>query len=76
MRINAAVALGAVRSRSAISSVLFNVLESLVVGLESSQNLEVFGEYQHQSNLGKREKFLMVVLKRKKLKKGFGVIFL
>jgi len=51
VRINAAVALGAVRNRNAISSLLFNVLESLVVGLESSQNLEVFGEYQHQSNL-------------------------
>jgi hypothetical protein len=51
VRINAAVALGAVRNRGAINSALFHILESLVVGLESSQNLEVFGEYQHQSNL-------------------------
>eukprot|EP00088_Acartia_fossae_P039609 TRINITY_DN4123_c0_g1_i11.p1 TRINITY_DN4123_c0_g1~~TRINITY_DN4123_c0_g1_i11.p1 ORF type:complete len:943 (-),score=161.07 TRINITY_DN4123_c0_g1_i11:371-3199(-) len=51
VRINAAVALGAVWGRPAVNSLLFDILESLVVGLESSQNLEVFGEYQHQSNL-------------------------
>jgi len=51
VRINAAVALGAVKNRAAVNSSLFNIMESLVVGLESSQNLEVFGEYQHQSNL-------------------------
>jgi len=51
VRINAAVAIGSVWGRPVVDSQLFNILECLMLGLESSQNLEIFGEYQHQSNL-------------------------
>jgi len=51
VRINAAVAIGSVWGRPVINRQLFNILQCLMLGLESSQNLEIFGEYQHQSNL-------------------------
>merc|ERR1719383_1061408 len=51
VRINAAVSLGCVWSRSVLGSSYFPVLEGLLTSLESSQNFEVFGEWQHQSNL-------------------------
>jgi len=51
VRINAALALGSVWGRPVLGTQFFSVLQGLVSSLESSQNLEVFGEWQHQANL-------------------------
>ena len=52
VRINAAVALGSITSRGSLGSLYFPVFKGLVTSLETAQNFEVFGEWQHQANLG------------------------
>jgi hypothetical protein len=52
VRINAAVALGSITSRSCLGAQFVPVFKGLVTSLETAQNFEVFGEWQHQANLG------------------------
>jgi hypothetical protein len=54
VRINAAVALGSITSRASLGSHYLPVFRGLVTSLETAQNFEVFGEWQHQANLGQR----------------------
>jgi hypothetical protein len=54
VRINAAVALGSITSRASLGSYFLPVFRGLVTSLETAQNFEVFGEWQHQANLGQR----------------------
>jgi len=51
VRINAAYALSCAWGREVFGSNFFSVFQALISSLESAQNLEVFGEWQHQANL-------------------------
>jgi hypothetical protein len=62
VRINAAVALGSITSRASLGSHFLPVFRGLVTSLETAQNFEVFGEWQHQANLGKAA-FIITVLR-------------
>jgi hypothetical protein len=46
------MALGSITSRSSLGSHFLPVFRGLVTSLETAQNFEVFGEWQHQANLG------------------------
>ncbi len=47
------MALGSITSRASLGSHFLPVFRGLVTSLETAQNFEVFGEWQHQANLGK-----------------------
>lgn len=51
VRINAALALGAVTERVVLGDQFHGILSGLLLSMERAYSLEVFGEYQHQAGL-------------------------